>query len=102
MIALVVCQWKLRVLLRRRARRLGTTNARALRCWRQALSYARALGEKPEPVLRDLALKAKFSQYILTEEELQQFERYFRRAVTALRKKPLPLRLIYRLVLALY
>ena len=37
-----------------------------------------------------------------TEEELQQFERYFRRAVTALRKKPLPLRLIYRLVLALY
>lgn len=102
MIALVVCQWKLRVLLRRRARRRGTTNARALRCWRQALSYARALGEKPEPVLRDLALKAKFSQYKLTEEELQQFERYFRRAVTALRKKPLPLRLIYRLVLALY
>ncbi|MGN1307716.1 MAG: transglutaminaseTgpA domain-containing protein [Faecousia sp.] len=102
MIALVVGQWKLRVFLRRRARHRGTTNARALRCWRQALCYARVLGEKPESALRELALKAKFSQYVLTEEELQQFERYFRHAVNALRKKPLPLRLIYRLVLALY
>lgn len=99
---LLIGQWKLRVFLRSRARQRGTTNARALRCWRQATLYARVLGEKPEPALRDLALKAKFSDHALTAEELKEFECYFRHAISALRTKPLILRLTYRLVLALY
>lgn len=102
LVGLIVGQWKLRVFLRRRACRRGAPNARALCCWRQVLRYAHALGEKPEPALRELALKAKFSQYVLTDEELQQFEHYFHHAIECLRQKPLLLRLLYRLVLALY
>ena len=102
LMGLIVGQWKFRVFLRRRARQYGTPNDRALRCWRQVKLYARVLGEKPEPALRGLAQKAKFSQYVLTEEELQQFEQYFSRAVAALEQKTLLLRLIYRLVLALF
>lgn len=102
LVALLVGQSRLRVHLRRRAQQRGAPNARALCCWQQALRYAHALGEKPDPALRELAQKAKFSQYVLADEELQQFEAYFRRAVNALRKKPMLLRLIYRFVLALY
>lgn len=101
-IGLLIGQWKLRVFLRRRARQRGASKERALRCWRQILLYARVLGEKPAPALRDLTLKAKFSCHELTAEELQQYEDYFRSAVNTLRKKPLLLRLIYRFVLALY
>lgn len=102
MIGLLIGQGKQRVYLRKRARECGAPNARALFCWRQAIFYARVLGEKPAPALRELTLKAKFSSHELTAEELQQFEDYFSCAVHALRKKPLLLRLIYRYVLALY
>lgn len=100
--ALLIGQSRLRVQLRRRAWRRGTPNERALSCWRQVTLYCRALGEKPDPRLRSLAQKAKFSQYELTGEELQQFARYFDATVSALKKKPLYLRLFYRIFLALY
>ena len=101
-VALLVGQWRLRVQLRRRARLRGTPNERALCCWRQVTLYCRALGEKPDPALRSLAQKAKFSQYELSDEELQQFERYFSAAVSALKQKSLFLRLFCRIILALY
>ena len=102
LVALLIGQSRLRVQLRRRARRRGTPNERALSCWRQVTLYCRALGEKPDPALRSLAQKAKFSQYELTDGELQQFARYFDAAVSVLKKKPLYLRLFYCIVLALY
>lgn len=102
LVALIVGQWRLRVHLRRRSRQRGTPNERALCCWQQVTLYCRALGEKPDPALRTLAQKAKFSQYELTDEELQQFERYFKQSTKRLRQKPLLLRLVYRLVFALY
>lgn len=102
LVGLIVGQWRLRVLLRKRARQRGAPNVRALCAYRQALFYARALGEKPAPALKDLAQKAKFSPYVLTVEELRQFESYFAHAIDRLRQKPLPKRLFYRVILALY
>ena len=100
--ALLIGQSRLRVQLRRRARRRGTPNEQALSCWRQVTLYCRALGEKPDPALHTLAQKAKFSQYELTGEELRQFAHYFDAAISALKKKPLYLRLFHRIILALY
>lgn len=101
-VGLLLGQWKLRVFLRRRARQRGTLKARTLCCWRQTICYARVLGEKPAPELRALALEAKFSDHELKVENLQQFEDDYRRAVSILRTKSPLLRLIYRLILALY
>lgn len=101
-IGLIVGQWRLRVALRKRARQRGAPNERALCAYRQAICYARALGEKPAPALKDLAQKAKFSPYVLTVEELRQFESYFAYAIDRLRQKSLPMRLFYRVILALY
>ena len=100
--ALLIGQSRLRVQLRRRARRRGTPNEQALSCWQQVTLYCRALGEKPDPALRTLAQKAKFSQHELTGEELRQFAHYFDAAISALKKKPLYLRLFHRIILALY
>ncbi len=102
LVGLIVGQWRLRVALRKRARQRGSPNVRALCAYRQALCYARALGEKPVPALKNLALKAKFSPYVLTAEELRQFESYFAQAIDRLRQEPLPKRLFYRVILALY
>ncbi len=101
-LAVVLGQWRLRVLLRMRARAKGSTNQRALAAWRQSLKYAFVLGKKANAELFELANRAKFSQYMITERELRQFEAYFRTCITRLRAASWYKRLYYRLILALY
>lgn len=100
--ALVIGQWRLRLSYRRRKMTRGTTNQRAIACWQETTLYARLLKEKPDAGLFALAQKAKFSQYTLEEAELAPFESYLLQARNKLRKKPIPQRLIYRLVFAAY
>lgn len=98
----VLLQWRLRLWLRRRRRKHGRINGRIVAAWRESVYLARLLGEKPDKGLFALAQKAKFSQYILNEETLRLFEDYILNATEKLRKKPLLLRLVYRLVFAAY
>lgn len=52
----------------------GTTNEMALNRWKQLYPLASQMNLKLPHELEELALKAKFSQHILTPEELQRFE----------------------------
>ncbi|MBQ4600998.1 MAG: transglutaminase domain-containing protein [Oscillospiraceae bacterium] len=100
--ALAVLQWQLRLYLRRRKRRTGTANQQALALWRECGMAARLLKQQPERELYLLARKAKFSQHTLTEGELTLLRQGQQELEEALREKSLPLRLLHRLVFALY
>ena len=52
--------------------------------------------------LFDLAQKAKFSQYELTQEELLQFDSFNRTCLKQLKKKPWYLQLIHQYIYAAY
>ena len=98
----VLVQWRLRLWLRRRRRKRGRINSRIVAAWRESVYLARLLGEKPDKGLFALAQKAKFSQYVLKEENMTLFEDYILSATERLRKRPLPMRLVYRLLFAAY
>ncbi len=100
--ALLWAQWRLRLMLRRSSRRRGTPKERILKSWRQSLLYAHALGQAPDKDLRKLAEKAKFSQHTPSEEELRQFDAYFRTSIDALKSRSVWKRIYARLILALY
>lgn len=91
-----------RITLRRTRYQTGTTNQQALQRWREALRLARLLRESPTEELIVLAQKAKFSQHILTVEEVLQFDSFIRSCLRRLKKRPWYLRLIYRYVYAVY
>lgn len=101
-LGILLGQWLLRLRLRRQKLTRGSVNTQALTRWRYALFLARLLKEPPGATLHGLAQKAKFSQHTLSREELRAFDAYIRDALARLQKKPLPCRLFYRLVLALY
>lgn len=98
--ALVFGQYRLRRQLRRKRLYGGAHNAQALARWQEALRYGRILKVTPPEALEALAEKAKFSQHTLSDEELGEFDAWLRQAASALHKKPLPLRLLWMLVLA--
>ena len=95
-------QWKLRVELRRRSRHKGTSNDRAIRCWREVTLYSCRLGKKPPRPLLTIAERAKFSPHKIRNEELAQYYDYFDKAVKELRQKVWYRRLADRLIFALY
>lgn len=99
-VGLLVFQWKLRLALRLRRLKRGSTNARAIAMWREAVFLARLLSEQPGKNLFTTAQKAKFSQHILIQEELAPMEAYLEQARSRLRRKKLPMGLVYRLLLA--
>lgn len=101
-LAVILAQWRLRLVLLRRHLTSGTTNQQALACWRHSLWLSR-LGKVPPPKdLLILANKAKFSQHTITEEELQQFLLHHQHCIANIRKKNILLQGVYRFVLALY
>ena len=60
------------------------------------------LKEPPSEELEKLALKAKFSQYTLTAEELEVFRQARAEAVARMAASGRRRQLLYRLILALY
>ena len=77
-----------RIVVRRRLRRFqrGGTNARVIAQW-QYLEKLKPYGAEPEKALEALALKAKFSQHQLTQEELDSFSGWTRTLALETRKK---------------
>ncbi len=98
MIALIIVQWRLRLILKRRAMARGNTNERALRIWKQIRSCR--LTEDPQ--MLELARKAKFSNHTITQEELAQMEKCLENAIGQMREKAWYHKVIDRLILALY
>lgn len=98
----IVTQRTLRIRLRRQHQRTGSPNAQALARWQEAESLAKLLQQQPPEELELLAQKAKFSQHILTTEELNRFEEYLRTARQRLEEKPWYLRLVYQYLFAAY
>ncbi len=99
-VLLLIGQAKLRVKLKTRARKHGSHNERAIKAWHQIQRYAKLLDIKPEPEL--LAMKAKFSNHIITLEELRRFEAVIVLYANKLKKAPWYCQIWYRIVLALY
>lgn len=99
---LLATQRSARLALRRRQQRTGDVNRQALRRWQEAERLSRILKECPPPELMELAQKAKFSQYDLTEEELTQFDSFNRTCLRRLKERPWHMRLIYQYVYAAY
>ncbi len=95
-------QRRLRLRLRRKQLCNATPNQKALLYWQMTTVYADLLKETPDRALFALAQKAKFSQYTLTETELQQFEAYLQAATEKLRCHNLFRRFYYRFLLAVY
>ena len=90
--------------LERRKKRCtnGSPNAQALARWVEAERLSRHLSSQPPEELRQLAEKAKFSPYTLTEKELQVFTEYLQGCVAALKKKNIFVRLLHQWALNLY
>ena len=98
----IIGQWQLRLWLRRKRLQRGRINARALTRWREAAQMAKLLKREPAEELRQLALKARFSQHMLTDRELGSFDLALAALREELRKKAWYWQLVYRLVFALY
>ena len=97
----VLVQRLVRLALRRRTV-IGSPNRRALVLWRDVERVCAVLKQEPPAELLELAQKARFSQHKLTKEELHRFSEWLSLARTELGKRPLPIRLWCRYVLALW
>lgn len=91
-----------RIFLRRRQFRQGSANRQALRRWQEVERLSRLLRECPPEELIGLAQKAKFSQHTITGEELAAFDSYLESCCRRMRKKPMPVRLIYQYIHAAF
>ena len=80
----------------------GDTNRRCVKNWRFACRLARLAGQTPPEALHELALRASFSPYTLTEEELAQFDAFRSQTVSQLRRRPWWQQIYYRLFRAAY
>lgn len=100
-VAAVMGQTYLRIRYRYRKWYRGTPNEMALERRRQLERMARRVGLKLPDELEELALKAKFSQHILTREELYRFERFRKQIQDTVRTLPWYRRLYHFLVHAI-
>ena len=100
--ALILGQYVLRRRLWQEKCARSTPNTQAILHWQETVRLAGLLGQIPDISLFQLAQKAKYSQYTITEQELQQFRQYAEGAVTALKKRSIFHRFYYRIILAIY
>lgn len=101
-LASIIAQWRLRLWLRRKILHSGKPNRQAIRRWRECKLLAYLVKTPLESSLHELAQKARYSQHTLTAQELMRFDAYRDSALSTLRHRNFALRLVYRLVLALY
>ena len=98
----VVLQRRIRLENRRKRRQRGRANARALAMWREAVLFGKVLGEEVPEELEILAEKAKYSQHVLSGEELDRFGTWLAEAQGRCRETAWYRRFVCRWVLALY
>ena len=94
-------QYRLRLWLCRRYLGHGQPNQRALRFWHALLWRSRLLKQPLPHGLLELTEKAKFSQHILTEAELEAYQLAWIDMSDRLRKKPWAVQWLLRLLLAI-
>lgn len=99
---LVTAQWWLRRAYILKLRHRGTPNQRAIARYREIRRMTKLCGVPVPKEITDLAEKARFSNHTLTREELACFDAYQKELETLLHEKPLPQRLIHRLIFAAY
>lgn len=102
LICLAIGQWQLRLWWKQWYCSRGSTNRQTIRLWIECRRMARLRRQDAPLVLRDLAWKAAYSPYTITDEELQLLRDYLNRSIAHLKTRPWPLRLIYRLIFAAY
>lgn len=95
-------QRRLRLWLKKRQLSRGSRNRQALVQWGETVRFARYLGQQPSAELFQLAQKARFSQHILTEEEIASFDRELDSARSRLKQRSVFHQIYYRLILVLY
>jgi hypothetical protein len=98
----LIGQWWLRLYLRKKWLCHGSSNAQALRRWRYAKRMARLRRQDAPAALKELALKARFSQYTLSAEELSRFDGHLAGSIRRMRKHIWWKQLVYRFVYAAY
>ena len=97
----VIFQWRLRVTLFRRRLHAGNTNRQTLARWVALERLCRLLKEAPGEEYLTLAQKAKYSQYVITDEELATMDMALEKAQKRLQKKNIFLQMYCTLVLAI-
>ena len=98
---LLAGQRELRLRLRKKRLTSGGRNTQGLRRWRYARRLAWLTRRRCPKELRELAEKARFSQHKLTDEELSSFDRWIGEACDAVLKKPLPIKWLLQVLLAI-
>ena len=102
MVILLLVQYPVRLRMQSKYLRSGDTNRRALKNWRFVCRLARLAGQAPPKEIHELALRAKFSPYILTEEDLARFDTFRSQTVSLLRRRPWWQQIYHRLLWAAY
>lgn len=100
-LAALPLQSHLRILRKRRLWNSGSPNETALHRWHQLMQIAVRLDLRLPRGLEELALKAKFSQHVLTSAELQQFEHVHQKLLPMIDNLPLYKKLILRMIFAI-
>ena len=100
--AVILAQWRIRLRLRKLRRQQKRANRRLLAQWQEAEQICRLLKCPSPERLRQLALRARFSQHTITSDELREFSAGLEALIAQLRQKPLWQQWIYRLVFAIY
>ena len=75
-ISAVPMQGSIRIAMKRKKWDAGSPNEKALFRWNLLNKYAKRMKIRLPEELKTTALKAKFSQYTITEEELRKFDRF--------------------------
>ena len=101
-ILFVLCQWRIRIGLRKRKRTRGKKSAQTLALWQEIELHCRILREEPEQELLRIAQKARFSQHAITREERDKLENWLELSTIHLRFSSLWTRLLATLIYALY
>ena len=101
-VALVLwSQYVLRLRRRWKLQRTGHKNAQALARWQEIRRLGRLLKTPPPKELLELAEKARFSQHILTQEELLSLGQYLQQQRKAVQKLPIFQRIFLKLLWAI-
>lgn len=100
--SLLLVQYPVRLRLREKYLRSGSPNARALKYWCDTRRLARLAKQTPPEDLEELALRAKFSQHTLTEEDLVPFDLFRQKTAAQLRCQRWWKRLYHRFIRAAY
>lgn len=99
---LLFAQRPIRLRCREKYLSAGTPNKRALKHWRFSCRLAKLSHTVPPAQLEELALRAKFSQHTLVEEDLMPFDLFRAETVDQLKNCPWWAKLYHRFLWAIY